>query len=565
MLRLEITFLAGRYHATPWGRHVNEGVVEWPPSPWRLLRTLIAVGYAKLGWTEIPTNARVLLERLASAAPTYWLPPASAAHTRHYMPANEGRKVRSDKVLDAFADVGRRESLGVVWDVDLDAASEALLSELIRGVSYLGRAESWVEVERVESTRETGRTACVISDAPVHGHERVPLLAPLEAGTYSAWRDGELARARVEALTQAHRSAEEKGKKAPAKLAAREEAKLAAPYPATVIDALRMDTAALRSFGWSQPPGSRWLSYWRVSDALTARSPVAGQRTAREAPTMALLAVASDTINGNRLPPFTDAVLRLDALHDALVRRSDTGEGSSWCFTGRSDGNDVKGHQHAELIPLCLDGRDAADANGRDLRRIDHVLVHCRGGFDADAIHALRTVTTAHAKDFKYFITLVGMSVDSLANAARRRAEHDELAKTIPLVTASRQWVSWTPFVPPRFLKARGNNDLSGQIVAELTSRGFPVPQRVEVETIDALHAAIWVEASGRPAPSARYRNHRRERVDVRRRAPQRVGYHVRLTFEGEVKGPIALGYASHFGLGVFEPVGLTRGRRGSR
>jgi len=39
---IELRFPAGRYHATPWGSHVNEGAVEWPPSPWRLLRALIA-------------------------------------------------------------------------------------------------------------------------------------------------------------------------------------------------------------------------------------------------------------------------------------------------------------------------------------------------------------------------------------------------------------------------------------------------------------------------------------------------------------------------------------------
>ena len=40
---IKLKFPAGRYHATPWGRHVNEGVPEWPPSPWRLLRALVAV------------------------------------------------------------------------------------------------------------------------------------------------------------------------------------------------------------------------------------------------------------------------------------------------------------------------------------------------------------------------------------------------------------------------------------------------------------------------------------------------------------------------------------------
>jgi len=34
---LVLTFPWGRYHANPWGRHVNEGAVELPPSPWRPL------------------------------------------------------------------------------------------------------------------------------------------------------------------------------------------------------------------------------------------------------------------------------------------------------------------------------------------------------------------------------------------------------------------------------------------------------------------------------------------------------------------------------------------------
>ena len=40
MTVIELHFLAGRYHSTPWGRHVNEGQPEWPPSPLRLLRAL---------------------------------------------------------------------------------------------------------------------------------------------------------------------------------------------------------------------------------------------------------------------------------------------------------------------------------------------------------------------------------------------------------------------------------------------------------------------------------------------------------------------------------------------
>ena len=46
MPTLQLRFPGGRYHATPWGHHVNEGLIEWPPSPWRLLRALIACGFS---------------------------------------------------------------------------------------------------------------------------------------------------------------------------------------------------------------------------------------------------------------------------------------------------------------------------------------------------------------------------------------------------------------------------------------------------------------------------------------------------------------------------------------
>ena len=47
MFALAFRFPADRYHATPWGRNVNEADVAWPPEPWRLLRALIAAWWRK--------------------------------------------------------------------------------------------------------------------------------------------------------------------------------------------------------------------------------------------------------------------------------------------------------------------------------------------------------------------------------------------------------------------------------------------------------------------------------------------------------------------------------------
>src|SRR5260370_35898748 len=116
-----LRFPAGRYHATPWGHHVNEGLVEWPPSPWRLLRSLIACGYPTQGWTEVSPIGRTLIESLAATLPRYRLPPASLAHSRHFMPIGvlENGREKTTLVFDAWADVGDG-ALAVRWDCSLD-------------------------------------------------------------------------------------------------------------------------------------------------------------------------------------------------------------------------------------------------------------------------------------------------------------------------------------------------------------------------------------------------------------------------------------------------------------
>src|ERR1700676_3171843 len=83
---IRLTFPGGQYHATPWGRHVNEGVPEWPPSPWRFLRALVAAW--KRTCPGIPEQqVRSILAALVDP-PVFPLPPHRVPHTRHAMPIN---------------------------------------------------------------------------------------------------------------------------------------------------------------------------------------------------------------------------------------------------------------------------------------------------------------------------------------------------------------------------------------------------------------------------------------------------------------------------------------------
>ena len=141
MLAIAFTFPGGRYHATPWDRHVNEGAVAWPPEPWRILRALIATWHHKVKHDDRhgETTLEALIGTLAAALPQYTLPAASHSHTRHYMPQFATGK--TSLIFDAFAAVDRTDPLQVAWpDVELPDDQRLLLDDLLAVMGYLGRA-----------------------------------------------------------------------------------------------------------------------------------------------------------------------------------------------------------------------------------------------------------------------------------------------------------------------------------------------------------------------------------------------------------------------------------------
>jgi CRISPR-associated protein Csb2 len=142
---MRFRFPAGRYHATPWGSNVNEAEVEWPPSPWRILRALIATWHWKVDAEEFSEEAlAALIHRLAEEPPHFRLPAASHAHSRHYMPTRDGRSETKTLIFDAFARVDPDDPLLAIWpDIELDEAERRLLDVLLTRMGYLGRAESW--------------------------------------------------------------------------------------------------------------------------------------------------------------------------------------------------------------------------------------------------------------------------------------------------------------------------------------------------------------------------------------------------------------------------------------
>lgn len=523
MATLLLRFPGRRYHATPWGHHVNEGLIEWPPSPWRLMRALLATGYAKCHWPADgpPPVARALIEKLAGTAPAYRLPDAVGTHSRHYMPLAYFKNGREDTTLvfDTWAQVDNGE-LAVRWDVELTLAERDELAALARELGYLGRSESWIDGELVDAA--AGPFDVVAGDAhqcPGPGWEQVALLAPLSAKAYAEWHRDALATALVE-------TGVELGKK---KYSVAEKKKLAAataPFPPDLIACLQAETGWLRKLGWSQPPGSRKLLYWRHRDSLQAGAPRPRTITRRAICVEAmLLAIGND----HALPRIERSLPQGELLHRALVANAARSSGHSIVLSGcDADRRPLTTpHQHAHIFHLDL------NQDGH----LDHVLIWASMGLDADAQAAIRATRRSYTKGDTAPLRLAVLGSGTLAELANLPAPFGERLGS--LFGSAKRWRSLTPFVPPRFLKPNGRNALLGQINAELASRGLAVATAIELRDPhicdDGRRARHFkrVRAKG-PAP------------------PQDRGFMLDLIFEDPLRGPLAIGYGSHYGLGLF-------------
>jgi len=509
MPTLDISPCTGRYHATPWGQQVNEGAVEWPPSPWRLLRALIATWHHKAG-VEIPRDTLVsLIEALAGVAPEYALPPASSGHSRHYMPYIEGKKQKTTKVFDTFAHVQKGRPIRVRWPVELETEAKEALDLLATRMNYLGRAESLVEIEVSDQSFEPNAVPLADEAVPHKEEEVVRLLAPFGKDGYQAWRQGYL---------DSRETPQPEGRK---------KSKPRLRLPESLFEALHSETNDWKGAGWNRPPGSRWVYYRRPRPAFSI------QPRARARPRENKnLHVAQFTIAGDVLPSIREALSVAERLHQALVKRSD----GDPIFTGKDhDGTPLTGHRHAHIF--CL-----PDSSGH---RITEITVFAPAGFNAqaqEALESLRGLWGRGGHDLKAVLTFLGT--------------REHAGNIAPVFQESKTWTSLTPFVATRHPKASGTGkprlDASGLQIGSpehdlrrlLELAGFPLPETIR--------------------PAKRYRHgtadcrwlqfmQERKSGDGLR-AKNQFGKGFEIEFSEAVIGPLALGYASHFGLGLFVP-----------
>ncbi len=492
MLGIKFTFTANRYHATQWGHHVNEGVLEWPPSPWRILRGIVATWRRAL--PDLSSELIVpILEALSTERPGYSLPMASAGHTRHYMPYHEGKKKRTTLVIDSFVAIKPGEPLIVAWPkTELKPGQREILEAILQCMPYLGRAESWVEAE-------------LTSEYPFHLNSFA-----LDSGSMPEG-DWEIVRTLV-------------------------------PRPPIELKDLMVETSALRKSGRLDPEGAEWWIYVRKRDCFTAfrtqRSPVplGGQdanfqviRFALDGP---VLPMAYDTLRWGDLARKS-AMAQFGRYHKGACSPMLSGKDAS--------GKPMLGHQHAFYLPTD------EDSDGR----LDHLTIWVPRGLDEEEFRAVTSMRTLNLGDRGGRVQLAYQAHGSMK---------DFVEVSPHLFGCSRYWRSLTPYVLTRHIKFRGPKDENGrkrmvdgpedQIKREIQQRWPEGPALVRAQSFPDHRRRIAPMCEGvsrgiRPIEFFRYRQ---------RGSNGGGAFNFEIEFEEPVSGPVALGFACHYGLGLFIP-----------
>ncbi|RLS53120.1 MAG: type I-U CRISPR-associated protein Cas5/Cas6 [Planctomycetota bacterium] len=509
---IELRFPSGRYHATPWGRHVNEGGAEWPPSPWRLLRALVAVWKRTAPGFTTEQVQRVLAA--ITSPPVYRLPNHRVAHTRHYMPWEKKGPDDRALVFDTFVSVGKDDPLVIAWpESSLSSEDRDVLETLLNNLSSLGRAEGWVEARLSSST--DCEANCQPSDT--HDSNPVPVLCA-DAGS---------------AFADTHYPTLD-----PKKLAK------GAVNPANFLfDCPRwhlcIDTQTLHENRWSAMPGTKWVNYQRISEAPLVRTHPA---SSPEKPT-----VLRFLLDGPVLPLLTDTLFLTEAFRKAAMSRF-----NSWCerhrdqshqylrlddsdkhaspvLSGkRSDGTMLNNHEHARYI---------ATSEGEDRRRISHLTVCARTGFSESEVESL-----AGLSELKSFFRLDGIRVRLIGRSA----------VVSSLFGPASEWVSSTPFLGYAPIGISGRlSYLRKTIKRDWRKLAESVPEYRGIDLLEVTELpeddALW---NGKP----RAYDFRRVRQKDSETGPRPCGL-FKLCFSAPISGPLCLGYASHFGLGLFTPL----------
>ena len=436
-----------------------------------------------------------------------------------------GKDDRRTLVFDAFARVADDDPVVIVWPrLALDAPQTELLDALLENLGFLGRAESWVDARRAPAPVNFNCVPAAESVDPETGGvtgEIVRLMAPSTPEIYRAFRSGKLEAAGIK-VDSARR---------PPKLKP-DQKKLLTTLPEDWLNAISVETSELLAAGWSAPPCARTVSYRRPLHALKTTAPKVVRKPAIVRPNTTVT-TARFVLYGKPFPRFEDAVRTGEALRAAAMGRAKRllGPDALPTLLSGHDLGEHNRHAHAFWLP---------DPNGRG--EIEHVLVHAPGGLSLEAMRvltALQQIKRGEGEPLR--LMLEGFGTASLFD------------RVTSLTGESAVWRNVTPYLHPWHLKKPAMRTpqataaaILGQLRREWCARGSGLPDIVEIRGLPSI------QHGGRALRPLQFHRFRRKSGLVQ---PDTLGRLIELRFAQPVRGPIALGSACHFGLGLFVPV----------
>lgn len=508
-------FPLGRFHATPWRVNpYDDPFGEWPPSPWRFVRALIARWYQWSRETVDSPDAEQLdrlVAALCDSSYSFHVPAAAlrGRPLRQYHPVEFGwepaakskGKGKNKKAIPQFKTYGTSlvqdnywctpdGSSGAIWWF---LQSELWTPELIEVLDhclarliYFGRAESFTAIERT-------------SDCPPQ-----PNCEP-----HARPRSSASVRVLVPQTTATRKDVER------------------------VTDDPQVVTTTV-------PPGARMM----YADPLV-------RPAARELPVTfpprqdcRLIQLAI----GWHVPPELRSVVRLTARFRSAVLRE--------LLLIKTQGRHTSWSTAPKAVREAVADMFGKDADGEPLKEHNHTEFLAWWQSRIPTRLLIRRSSPVFDQDDQAAIFKAAARAVSWAAIDRRRDEWK--IRLIPLDEAvpappgfdgrlARTWEAMTPYVPPRHYLRDGNprasESIAKQIRRELSFRHVSSAEQVEVKEM-ADSTWVTVHLLGRNARAA-------ERMFL----GDRRAYWLRLIFPEPVAGPIRLGHSSTFGLGLFRPV----------
>lgn len=502
LLVLRQSFPLGRFHATPWRINpFDDPYGEWPPSPWRLTRAVVARWYQwrreTVGiWPE--DEIQNLIRALCASDYRFYLPQQARQSIilRQYQPVEFGWNPATKKAAgtksygtslaqDNAWCIPPEEDL--FWFVEGDSWTPELaevLDQCLERIVYFGRAEALTRICRINEAPISANVT--LSESRTSG-SLVPVLVPCLDAT----------RTDVERVTQDPLAARNIPQGARLLYARRP------PRPPAREIPLRMPvrpTTHLFQFalGWAVAPERR------ATVRLTAR--------------------------------FRAAVLR------NLIRIKAKGAAVRW--------SDAPADLRDEMVGMT--GKDAQGEPLRGPRAHAEFLLW----WDSGVPTRLLVWRGARPFDEDEQEAILRAAAEELSWAAAGADAEAWKIKLVPLDAAvtpppgfdgasAKTWQTLTPYVPPRHYlrggKVRHSETIENQIQRELAARGYA--SGTKLLSVEEIGRQAWVAVH-----VPRRESQKRPFIGDRR------GQMLRLAFETPIIGPLRLGHSSSFGLGLFTP-----------